>query len=1220
MDGSMRFARGMAGQQFHAAAVPLTFSSQLIELTLEPGEVREASFTIFSQSNEGLEGEVTSSRSFVRPVTHTFSGNAEEITYKVSAAAFDDGDRAEGFFRILSNQGEYTLPYHITVKRGQITSTIGTVENLGHFVSLARTNWKQACALFYSPDFERLLEGEDTALKTIYRGLSYSRDNELNVDEFLISAGRKQAAEYIAGSRQIKLELHERELMDLQRGIEESISITRNGWGYTKLRLEAEGDFIYLTRSVLDASEFEGNHSTFAYRIDTERLHPGRNLGEIRIYAPFSTIRIPVEVHLRTRSLTKNSVEKEKKRLNLQIMQDYEAYRGRKLGGREWLDRTAAFAQRLSALDRSDPVPVLYQIHAALTAGRSSDAMMELDRLCRRMARTDAGEAEEFSLRQYEAEDLTAYCYRLYLTSLCNAEDEEITETAASIIEDVHKREPANWRISWLLMYSSQEYLTRPQASWQELARLFEEGVRSPVVYIEALNLIRQNPAILTELTDFELQVLYYGARKGELSPQILTQTNYLSKRVRGFSDRLFRILVKGYESDLPDAAKRETLESICVLLIKGNMTDPKYFEWYRKGVEEGLQLTRLFEYYMMSMPEEAETAIPRIVLMYYQYQAAPGSFPAAHLYRYVWDRRDEDPDMYAHYEQRIDGFTLEQMRLHRINADLSVLYDRYLKAHVPDAELARDLTPLLFTGRICVSRPAIRKCVILYDRCQRELVYPMENGMCTIPVYGDENRILFEDDAGNRYAKSVAYTFDRWMDYENYAETMEYFDPGEFCYDLYLSSLPDERYPLNDERIQRCIRLARSDRLLFGERQDLKLRILRYFDEHGSTALMRGYLDSMAPAFRSGTERGQILHYLIVSGAFDKALEWTRMYGTEGMDSYDLLIMVCGILEEKEPEDDGQFAAIAHRAYLGGKYNEKLLSYLAGNFEGTTSELEQIRNSMAGFSMDDQAMCRRIALQCLYTGEQPSDMDLLVARLINAAESAELIASLLAQSAHYYVLFSRTPGEGIIRQIGLYGRSGEAILDVCRIAYLKYYAQLSGEVTEEQAEVIRLFLKDLLQAGIIFPFFRQFLSFVPELSAYADETLVEYDDPLRRGTHIVYHYCLDDPTKSQVFMKRGMREVYEGIFVTGFLLFFGEQMHYFITDDPDEKNIVESGTVGQDARISDSLSDRFGRINNIEQQLTLHRSNDAFALLEEYDRLSFLVTQLFEDHAEQEG
>ncbi len=269
---------------------------------------------------------------------------------------------------------------------------------------------------------------------------------------------------------------------------------------------------------------------------------------------------------------------------------------------------------------------------------------------------------------------------------------------------------------------------------------------------------------------------------------------------------------------------------------------------------------------------------------------------------------------------------------------------------------------------------------------------------------------------------------------------------------------------------------------------------------------------------------------------------------------------------------------------------------------------------------MDDQAMCRRIALQCLYTGEQPSDMDLLVARLINAAESAELIASLLAQSAHYYVLFSRTPGEGIIRQIGLYGRSGEAILDVCRIAYLKYYAQLSGEVTKEQAEVIRLFLKDLLRAGIIFPFFRQFLSFVPELSAYADETLVEYDDPLRRGTHIVYHYCLDDPTKSQVFMKRGMREVYEGIFVTGFLLFFGEQMHYFITDDPDEKNIVESGTVGQDARISDSLSDRFGRINNIEQQLTLHRSNDAFALLEEYDRLSFLVTQLFEDHAEQEG
>ncbi|MBO5998662.1 MAG: hypothetical protein J6P87_03120 [Lachnospiraceae bacterium] len=1224
MDNSSRFARGMGRQQFHASAAPLTFSAQLIEHQLSPGEVKEASFTIYSQNEEGLEGEVSSSQAFVRPVTRTFSGNAEEITYKVSAAAFDDGDIAEGFFRIISSQGEYTLPYQITVKQKELTSPIGVIENLNHFVSLARTNWKQACALFYSPDFERVLENEPPRLSTVYRGLSGNKNNELNVDEFLITADKKKAAEYLADCREVHMELHERDLSELAFSsdprIEKKIALTRNGWGYTRLRFESSGDFIYLTRSVMDASEFEGNHSSFSYRIDPDRLHPGRNFGEIRILAPFSSIRIPVEIHLKVHASTKYSIEKEKKRLCLQIMQDYEAYRGRKLGGREWLERTNACAQRLSSIDRSDPVPVLYQIHAALTAGRSKDAMMELDRLCRRMARTDAGEAEEFSLKQYEAEDETAYCYRMYLTSLCNAEDEEITEAAASIIEEAHKREPANWRISWLLMYSSQEYLTRPATVWQELARLYEEGVRSPVIYIEAMHIIQTNPAMLTELSDFELQVLNYGAKKGELSPSVITQINYLSKRARSFSKRLYRILVSGYEASTSEAGKRETLESICILLIKGNLTDPQYFEWYSKGVDEGLQLTRLFEYYLMSMPEDAEIEIPRIVLMYYQYQAAPESFPAAHLYRYIWEKRDEDPDMYSHYEQRIDEFTLEQIRLHRINDHLAVLYDRYLKLHVPDDAVAKSLIPLLFTGRLAITRPAIRRVFLLYDCCQRELEWPMEDGVCILPVYGDDNQIFFEDDAGNRYAKSIASAFDRWMDYEKYSETMEYFDPGEFCYDLYLSSLGETRFPVTEERIQRFLRLSRSERLLFSCRQDLKLRLLKYYEDNGQISQMRNYLETMPPAFRNRGERGTLIHYLVEAGLFAKALEWVRVYGTASVDSHDLLLMVCGVLEEGAPEDDPEFAQIAHAAYLGGKYNEKLLAYLSEEFEGLTGELEQIRTSMQGFSMDDQAICRRMALQCLYTGEQPSDMDALTGRLTDASESSELIASLLAQSAHYYVVFGKAPGSGVIRQIGLFGRGGEALLDVCRIAYLKYYAALQGELNQDQSEVIRLFLKDLLREGIIFPFFRQFTALAPELSAYADETLVEYDDPMRKGTHIVYHYCLDDPGKSQIFSRRDMQEMYEGIYVTGFLLFFGEQMHYFITDDADEKNIVESGTVGQDARISDDLTDRFGRINSIEQQLTLHRAKEAFAALEEYDRLSFLVSQLFEDHGNTEG
>ena len=97
-------------------------------------------------------------------------------------------------------------------------------------------------------------------------------------------------------------------------------------------------------------------------------------------------------------------------------------------------------------------------------------------------------------------------------------------------------------------------------------------------------------------------------------------------------------------------------------------------------------------------------------------------------------------------------------------------------------------------------------------------------------------------------------------------------------------------------------------------------------------------------------------------------------------------------------------------------------------------------------------------------------------------------------------------------------------------------------------------------------------------------------------------------------YSAKEMKEMYEGVYVTGFLLFFGEQMHYYITDDNAEKNIVESGTVGQDARTKTSGQDRFDAINEITMLAALGRDGEALSKLEKYSRKSYLVSRMFED------
>ena len=172
---------------FHAVDVPLSFAPEAIEHTLRPGEVREEHFTIRSEGGTGAEGFVSSSKPCVEPLSARFAGSMDEITYRMDAKHFESGDEVQGYFRIFSTEGEYRLPYTLRVEEDQIRSELGSIQSLAHFLNLAKTDFEEACVLFYSPAFAALVAKEDEHAYGIYRGLSARPGNRQNVEEFLIA-------------------------------------------------------------------------------------------------------------------------------------------------------------------------------------------------------------------------------------------------------------------------------------------------------------------------------------------------------------------------------------------------------------------------------------------------------------------------------------------------------------------------------------------------------------------------------------------------------------------------------------------------------------------------------------------------------------------------------------------------------------------------------------------------------------------------------------------------------------------------------------------------------------------------------------------------------------------------------------------------------------------------------------------------------------------------
>ena len=52
---------------------------------------------------------------------------------------------------------------------------------------------------------------------------------------------------------------------------------------------------------------------------------------------------------------------------------------------------------------------------------------------------------------------------------------------------------------------------------------------------------------------------------------------------------------------------KRQLLHAICSILIRGSQRGKELFPWFAKGVEADVRLTRLYDYYLYTLPEDFE-------------------------------------------------------------------------------------------------------------------------------------------------------------------------------------------------------------------------------------------------------------------------------------------------------------------------------------------------------------------------------------------------------------------------------------------------------------------------------------------------------------------------------------------------------------------------------------------------------------------------------------
>ncbi|MCR4806326.1 MAG: DUF5717 family protein [Lachnospiraceae bacterium] len=1150
----------------------LSFSVQRIEETIPAGGIYEGSFTIESLDDLPASGNVyTSSMRLVCRID-SFEAKNVDVTFLFDSTGLEPGDIIKGDVQIVSNKGEYYIPFAFSIVRSIVKSSMGSVKNLFHFTNQAQMSWEEAVSLFYSKEFMQVFEGNEKAQLIKYRGFINQPGNEESVDDFLIAVNKKQPVTY-------SVDKNVHEFTDVTESLRCELPVRKSTWGYVHLKAETDCSFIRIEKEELTANDFLGNVHRFVFFVEEDKLHEGRNFGRLIFTSPHQTLTVTIIVSKRMSNEGLRIERREKRNLTMRLMRCYIAFRTKHINVNTWVRDSLKIVERLNVLDEKNPESRLFQAQLLLVSQRFNEAKWIIDHV-----------ASDLKIQRKEP---TLYSYYLYLTTLYLRDEEYINEVAAEV-EDMYKRNRNDYRILWTLMYLDEDLSNNHSLKIELIEDQYKHGCRSPIMYVEAYQYYVNNPVTLSKLNEFEIQILTWAAKNGLMNNELCKQVLYLCARTKELSDGLLKLLIRIYRiNEDPDV-----VSAICSMLIKEGKVDTEYFEWYSMGVEMELRITKLYEYYMLSIPLDREELLPKSVIMYFGFKNNMDYVHIAYLYANMLRHRFEVQRLCDEYEPAMREFAAEQIRKGHISRDLAYIYEQVIPPDLIEPDIVNDFVKLLFSYEVRVDEGVKNVCVI-QEELEGERIYPVENGKAYPDIYSSNHLVFTEDERGVRAIldeKNVT----RLMNEAVYVPHIRNYVSDNPGFNLYLCSGRRHFITVDDENVEFCRNLVDSVDIREAFKRDIRMELLRHYYDNNEISTLDEFLINIDPRILNAKDRAELIGYFVIRGMYDEAYDIITVYGAEKVPVKTIVRICSHMINRKEDLYDVMLVKVAYHAFINGKYDVMTLQYLVDNFNGLTKELRNLWKAAGQFDLDCDKLMEKLIIQMLTTRTTIGEKDQLFEEYVKKGSNTRVELAYLSYNAYDYFIKERMLDQGVFTHLCKNYRRGEELNDACKLALLKYYAEDEKVFDDKIKDMLTEFIREFLQKNIFFVFFREFMDIMPELAVYNDKTIVEYrTDP---GVRVLLHYIIEGDEEEDSYHTEEMRNMYGGVFSREFILFFGENLQYYITEESEGH---EALTFSDSVSISDIVSagreSRYDLLNDMVVSKTLQDEDTLIQLMEEY-------------------
>lgn len=1171
----------IAAGRFNGTKPILAFSEETIDLSVIEGRNEAGSFVIESTNQIKICGIVYSTNPRMECLNPHFEGEKVRIRYQFNSKGLTEGDTCEGKFVIVCNQIEYSLSFCARITRLYAEASTGAVKSLDDFTRLAASNWDEAYHLFYNRNFLNTIPYDNVYERLTYEGFACARPSGQNMEEFLIGVNKKQPVS-------ISVDKSEEIFMASKEPQSGCFTITKDNWGYTEIRLRTDCEFIKLSKPVLTLDDFIGKTYLYEYIIDASAMHAGRNFGRIYIDGVYQSFTIDITAGVRDDddSISGIAVTKDIKECMVGIMELYTSFRLKRIVTGVWANETISILNHLHALMPDEHMYELMKAQAFIINRQRQEAKWILD---------------DFKHTNPDKK-APIWGYYLYLMTLLEREPSYI-DNMTHEVELIFYENPDSVLLFWVLLFLRNQYFDDNAGKLKDIKYWVLRGCSSPYLYIEAYYLISQDPYLIKELSVFELRILSWAVKKKALTKELAGAIFEAVDLAGGFDNRVYELLTAAYEI-CPEA---EYVGIICSYLIKGHKNDTCFHKWFELGIENKLRLTGLYESYLITMDDRQISPVPKIIQMYFSYDNKLPYRKLAVLYNNIIAAKETEPEVYHKYRKAMGRFAMDQAQLRHIDDNLAVLYEDMLELGFINEELSAAFSDIIYTHKLIVFDKRIVRAIIYQNEMKEPQIVPVTDQCAYFELFSNDYVILFEDSRGYRYVKSISYRLQRLMDAEKYLDRCISLSPDRPQYIVsHFKNVRDySDFTKGDLKLFKPVFYSES----FSDsyKAVMGYRILKYCQLHDYEDYVRPFLQSIDFDILQKDARKYLIDMLVSNRLYEKAYDMAMEYGIDMLAAASQVVLCENALKVQHVDDDFM-VQLAISAFKTGKYSDLVLKYLCENYTGPTDELINLWHAADKFSISSMKLDERILEQGIYTQIEPEKISDIFLEYYKRAGNDKLILAYISLVAHGYLHSGMCKVDFIFDIIEKRFIGNRTLNDACQLALLKHFAKKT-DITQAELEIEDTLLKYYIYNNMYFDFFARLDYRLLKKYFIYDKAFLQYEST--PGAHVVLHYSRDED--GEEFNSEDMVEMYDGIYVKAFVIFFGELIRYYITEEHDNSiEVKESNRLTCNNIPGDNDHSRYNLINEMIISDTLSDETTLKSNIDEYKRLDAATKQLF--------